>query len=161
MFSSSEVLDMAIRIEKNGEKAYRDAIDKIANQDLVGLLTWMADEEVKHADWFSELKKNLAVKSRNPFLEEMSYQLFNDLLGDQSFSLKEVDFSGIDRIGTLISVFIEFEKDSIIFYETLQPFIEEEQALKQIKIIIEEEHSHIKKLQEFILNEEPLVEALD
>ena len=35
MFSSSEVLDMAIRIEKNGEKAYRDAIDKIGNQELV------------------------------------------------------------------------------------------------------------------------------
>jgi len=161
MFSSTEVLDMAIRIEKNGEKAYRDAIKMIGNQELVTLLLWMADEELKHAEWFSDLKENLEVKSRNPFLEEMSAQLFNDLLSEQSFSLKEVDFAAIERINTMISVFIEFEKDSIIFYETLQPFIEEENALEQIKIIITEEHSHIKKLQEFILNEEPLTAEMD
>ena len=161
MFSSREVLEMAIRIEKNGEKAYRDAIKSIGNQELTALLIWMADEELKHAEWFSELKENLTVKSRNPFLEEMSYQLFNDLLAEQSFSLKDANFAAVERISTLISVFIEFEKDSIIFYETLQPFIEEEEALKQIRIIIEEENLHIKQLQEFILNEEPLTAAMD
>jgi len=161
MFSSTEVLDMAIRIEKNGEKAYRDAIKMIGNQNLVTLLMWMADEELKHAEWFSDLKENLEVRSRNPFLEEMSTQLFNDLLSEQSFSLKEADFTAIARINTLISVFIEFEKDSIIFYETLQPFIEEKETLEQINIIITEEHRHIKKLQEFILNEEPLTAAME
>ena len=156
MFSSREVIEMAVRIEKNGEKVYRDAIEWIGNPELTELLIWMADEELKHAEWFSELKENLEVKSRNPFLEEMSYQLFNDLLAEQSFSLKDVDFAAVARINTLVSIFIEFEKDSIIFYDTLQPFIEEAEARKQIKIIIEEEHRHIKKLQEFILNEEPL-----
>lgn len=161
MFSSSEVIDMAIRIEKNGEKAYRDAVKTIDNQELTALLAWMAEEELKHADWFSDLKEHLELKSRDPFLEEMSYQLFNDLLAEQSFSLKDANFTAIERISALISVFIEFEKDSIIFYETLQPFIEEKEALAQIRIIVEEEHRHIKKLQEFILNEEPLTAEMD
>lgn len=49
MFSANELLDLAIKLEKNGEAVYRDAIEKIPNPELVRLLEWMADEEVKHA----------------------------------------------------------------------------------------------------------------
>ena len=55
MFSANEILDMAIKLEKNGEVVYRDAIANVSNPELITLLEWMADEEVKHADWFAEL----------------------------------------------------------------------------------------------------------
>ena len=98
MFSANEILDMAIKIEKNGEAVYRDAIGKVSKPELLLLLEWMADEEAKHADWFSNLKLNLKEKRANPFMEEMSRELFDDLLGDKNFSLKDVDFSSIDKI---------------------------------------------------------------
>lgn len=85
MFSTSEILDLAIRIEKNGEAVYRQAADKISNPDLVSLLSWMADEEAEHARWFSEFRSKAARGSDNPFLEEMGHELFNDLLGDKNF----------------------------------------------------------------------------
>ena len=53
MFSIQEILDLAIRLEKNGESVYRTAAAKLFRADLVSLLVWMADEEVKHARWFS------------------------------------------------------------------------------------------------------------
>ena len=53
LFSANEILDMAIKLEKNGEVVYRDAIANISNPELITLLEWMADEEVKHADWFA------------------------------------------------------------------------------------------------------------
>ena len=80
------------------------------------MMEWMADEEVKHANFFSKLKLELETNRANPFMEEMSRELFDDLLGDKNFSLKEVDFSLIENSEELIAIFIEFEKDSVIFY---------------------------------------------
>ena len=146
MFSAKEILDLAIKLEKNGEAVYRDAIAKVANPELVPLLEWMADEEVKHADWFAELKLKLETKNVNPFAEEMSRELFNEMLGEKNFSLKEIDFSTIDTIDDLIQVFIEFEKDSIIFYEVLKPFVEDPLARESLQKIIDEEKRHIEHL---------------
>jgi rubrerythrin len=153
VFSTSEILDLAIRIEKNGEAVYRRAADKLSNPELVALLTWMADEEVKHASWFSELKSEVAMAPANPLLEEMSHELFDDLLGDKNFSHKDVDFDRIQNVDELMVIFIEFEKDSVLFYEVLEPFIEDETTLENLKKIIAEENNHITKLQQFMGSE--------
>jgi rubrerythrin len=108
----------------------------------------MADEEVKHANWFADLKHNLETRNENPFAEEMSRELFNEMLGEKNFSLKDVDFSSIETVEELIEVFIEFEKDSIIFYEVLKPFVEDPAARKYLQKIIEEEKLHIDRLKE-------------
>ncbi len=147
MFSAKEIIDLAIKLEKNGEAVYRNAIAKVAHPGLVPLLEWMADEELKHADWFAELKHKLETKRDNPFAEEMSRELFNEMLGEKNFSLKDVDFSTIDNRDDLIRVFIEFEKDSIIFYEVLKPFVEDPVARQSLQEIIEEEKHHIEQLE--------------
>ena len=149
MFAANELLDMAIKLEKNGEAVYRRAVEKVSKPELVALLVWMADEEVKHARFFSDLKLDLETKRAIPFMEEMSRELFDDLMGDKNFSLKEVDFSVINKTEELIAVFIEFEKDSVIFYKVLEPFVEDPLARKNLKKIIEEENRHIQLLQEY------------
>ena len=148
MFSTKEIIDLAIKLEKNGEAVYRSAIEKVSMPGLVPLLEWMADEEVKHADWFAQLKLNLETKNENPFVAEMSRELFSEMLGDKNFSLKEVDFSSIENINDLVEIFIEFEKDSIIFYEVLKPFVEDPVAREHLSKIIDEEESHIERLKE-------------
>ena len=153
MFSTSEILDLAVRIEKNGEAVYRQAADKISNPELVALLTWMADEEVKHASWFSELKSKLSMTSHNPFIEERSHELFEDVLGEKNFSHKDVDFDRVQNVDELMAIFIEFEKDSVLFYEVLEPFIEDETTLENLRKIIAEENKHITELQQFIGSE--------
>jgi rubrerythrin len=150
LFSANEILDMAIKLEKNGEAVYRNAIEKVEKPEFIALLAWMADEEVKHADFFSNLKLELETKHVNPFIDEMSRQLFDDLLGDKNFSLKEIDFSKVENTEDMIAIFVEFEKDSVIFYKVLEPFVEDPAAREQLKEIIEEENRHIKHLQEFV-----------
>jgi len=157
VFSTSEILDLAVRIEKNGEAVYRQAADKISNPELVALLTWMADEEVKHASWFSELKSKLSMASDNPFIEEMSHELFDDLLGEKNFSHKDVDFDRVQNVDELMAIFIEFEKDSVLFYEVLESFIEDETTLENLRKIIAEENEHITKLQQYIGSEIALI----
>ena len=154
MFSANEILDMAIKLEKNGETVYRNAIEKVVKPEFIALLEWMADEEVKHANFFSNLKLELETNRMNPFMDEMSRELFDDLLGDKNFSLKEVDFSLVGNADELIAIFVEFEKDSVIFYKVLEPFVEDPVAREQLNKIIEEENRHIENLQEFVGRQE-------
>lgn len=151
MFTAREILDLAIQLEENGEAVYREAARQASNPDISELLLWMAEEEVKHTRWFTELKKELETHSINPFMEEMSRKVFGGLLGDKSFSHREVNFSEVDRIEDLINIFIEFEKDTVLFYETLIPFIEDNDTLQYITKIISEENNHIQKLHELMV----------
>ena len=151
MFSITEIFDVAQRLEKNGETAYRKSSELAANPKLEKVLVFLADEETKHAQWILELKKTFEKGERNPILEEMSLSLIQDFIGDQTFSLKDVDFSVIKSQKDWIRIFIEFEKDTILFYEMLKPFVLETESSKILDLIIQEENNHIKKLNEFDL----------
>lgn len=149
MFSIREVFDLAIQIEKNGEQFYRDAIKRISNPSLKSMLEWLADEEVKHQSWFSERKEGLETKGEALELEEMGSGILQSILGDQSFSLKEADLSKIDNVEALIQLAIEFEKDSILFYEMIGSFIEDIETSEKLNAIIAEENHHIELLEDF------------
>ncbi len=149
MFEIKEILDVAIRLERNGENTYRNAMASSSDEEMNALLAWMADEEAKHREWFSTLQAQLDKGAANPFFEEMSREVFNDLVGGQSFSLKEVDFGEIGSAEELISVFTEFEQDTVLFYELVEPFIEDPDTRAHLQQIIAEEKRHIARLKEF------------
>ena len=56
MFSSEEILELAIQIEMNAEQVYHAVLKKTSNSSLALLLTWLIDEEARHVEWFSALK---------------------------------------------------------------------------------------------------------
>lgn len=148
MFCAYEILDIAVKLEKNGEKVYREAMDQTGDLSLKELLKWMADEEVKHAEWFSELKSEVELNENHHLIRELSGDLVSEFVGEQSFSLKDVDFSEIKGTRELIEVFIEFERDTILFYEMLESFIIDEETGEKLNRILDEENDHISKLQE-------------
>lgn len=150
MFTAHEILDLAIQLEENGEAVYREAAGQASNADIRELLLWVAEEEVKHTRWFTELKQEIQSRSINPFMEEMSRKVFGGIIGDKSFSHREVNFAEIERTEDLIKILVEFEKDTVIFYETLIPFIEDNHTLQYVTKIIAEETDHIKKLHELL-----------
>jgi len=110
----------------------------------------MAVEESNHTKWFNDLKQKVETDVKNSIVAEISSDFLNDLIGDQSFSLKEIDFSQVDQTKDLILIFIEFENDSILFYKMLQPLIQDQDTLVHLHSIVAEENRHIEKLQEFI-----------
>jgi len=150
MFEIKEILDLAVRLERNGEATYRQAVQQSGDEGLKAMLDWMAQEEARHAQWFSNLRHSLERGEKNPFLEEMSRELFEDLVGSQSFSLKEIDFAALDSLEDLVAVFIEFEKDTVLFYEMITPFIEDSETRTHLQDIIAEENRHIARLKDFI-----------
>jgi rubrerythrin len=150
VFTVNEIVDIAIRLEKNGEAVYRQAIENVSNPEIASILEWMADEEVRHAEKLSELKNHATDQPTGISVEEIGPDFLNDIIGKQSFSLQDIDFADIDQVSELLDIFIEFENDGILFYEMLQPFVRGERNRKMIATIIHEEKEHIKILKEKI-----------
>ena len=148
MFSIQDIIDLAIQIEENAERVYRKASGKIPNPSLVSVLQYLADEEIEHARWFSELKQKVTKTTDDPQIAEMGKRILLGLLGDETFSLKDADFSKMERIEDLLRLAIEFERDSVLFYEMIRSFLETRETLDHLDEIIKEEKSHIRKLQE-------------
>jgi rubrerythrin len=139
---------MAIKIENNAEMFYRQAVEKISTPSLEPVLTCLADQEQQHARWFEKLKSVIGEIEAKVDSEELSGTALANLVGDQTFSLGEADLSQIENVEKLIELAIEHEKDTIIFYQMLQSFIETPETLKELDDIIAEEHRHIDMLKE-------------
>ena len=150
MFTAQDILDIAIRLEKNGEKTYRDARLKISGDALKTLLAWIAQEEHNHARWFTELKNRLAQDEDHHLMAELSRALVEDVIQGQAFSLEEVDFETIDSPDKMLRTFIGFEDDTIAFYEVLKTFIDETAIAAQLEQIILEEKKHMATFQEML-----------
>ena len=150
MFTLQEIYDLAIRIEKNGEDYYRKAEKETSAATLKSLFIWLADQEAKHTTWFKERKSSLTTASENLALDEMTTKMLQDILGDQRFSLGEVKIDHIKSVDDLLSVALEFEEDTIIFYQMLRSLVEDDDSKKGLDAIIEEETNHIEMLRDFL-----------
>lgn len=149
MFTTGEIVDLAIQIEKNGERIYRDAVKTAPNPSLAAGLERLADEEAQHAKWFSEIKETAQTSIDDPPVEEMGKSILRGILGGQVFSLQDVDFSSLEEVKELFELAIEFEKDTVLFYEMIRNFIEDEGSLSDLNKIIEEENHHIQLIRGF------------
>ncbi len=143
MFTAQDILDIAIRLENNGEKTYRDAGRRTADESLKALLSWIAEEERAHARWFSDLKSRLAKAEDHHLMAELSRALVEDVVQGQAFSLQEVDFATISTPAKMVRTFIGFEDDTIAFYEVLKTFIDDPLIARQMQQIIDEEKRHM------------------
>jgi len=149
MFSAREIIDMAIKIERNGENYYRQATVKVTDPSLQSLLLFLADEEHEHARWFEAFKQRIKDSDEDRKLAEISGTMLQSVVGNQRFSLDDADLAELDSTDKLIGIAIEFEKDSILFYEMLQSFIEDSETLRQLNEIIAEENRHIEMLNDY------------
>jgi rubrerythrin len=114
------------------------------------MLQWLADDEAEHEKWFTKLKQNVNEKIEDPKFEEMGREILGGVLGEHAFSMEEADFSSLKDIKDVLELSLEFEKDTLVFYEMLEEFVEDEKVLSGIAKIIKEENRHIAYLQEFL-----------
>ena len=52
MFDPREVFQIAVRIEENGERFYREMASRIDDEEVQGLFSFLADEEVRHQRFY-------------------------------------------------------------------------------------------------------------
>ncbi len=150
MFTPNDLMDIAAKMEKNGQTIYLESKKKVDNPTLKSLLQWMADEETVHREWFLKQKDTWTSSAVNKDLETMLPDVIKEMMGDKTLSLDDVDFSQIRSASEMLDTFVTFENDTILFYEFLQAFIQDTQALSGLEKIIKEEKNHVEKLTDMI-----------
>jgi len=148
MFNLRDVLDMAVQIERNGESVYRKALARTAEPELVEMLSWMADEEARHARHFEAIRQSLTAEADNLLMDELGRLMLESIVGNRSFSLEEIDFTKVEDVAGLLQIMIAFEKDTVEFYHLFRNFLTDAEEQGHLDAIIADEQAHILKLQE-------------
>ncbi len=150
MFTWREIIDIAVQIEHNGERIYRRASEQITNPRLSRELSRLADEEAGHAKWFSRLTPPRAIPQGFSSLEKIARVFMRETVVDKTLSLQEADFTTMKAVEDLLETSIEFERDTILFYEMIRRLVPEDETITLLDTIITEEKNHITTLQESI-----------
>ena len=160
MYTIEDIRQIAIQIERNGEQAYRSAARMCAKQEVEKILIWMAEEEHRHRKWFESLPLE-AKEVPKEFLEmeAMGRSLLKEMVEDKTFSLDGECLHSAPDVIAVLSQSLDFEKDTILFYEMLKAFMEDQGSAAQLEKIIEEERGHadlLKKTMDKIIKGERL-----
>lgn len=147
MFSAREVYAIAVRIEENGERFYRRALETGRGGALKDLLEWVAREEERHREWFLQLMTSTKGETHEPWVEQLSRELLHGAVDTHAFTLDDIDIESIQSEMDVIDTALVLEEDSITFYEFLSAFITEPDVRELLLEIIAEERKHVQELQ--------------
>ena len=147
IFSASEIVELAIEIEKNGRDFYHALIKKSKFPKAQEIFQYLALEESKHILAFKDIldtvQKRLSVSYPAEYLNYMSAlsdgYIFTQKNTGEAIALKvQSDLQGIE-LG------ISFERDSVTFYEGMKKAVPANEH-KIIDQIIAQEQVHLKQL---------------
>ena len=149
LFDASEVFQLAIRIEENGEKFYRKMSDKFDDPSLKKLLNFLADEEVGHKRIYEEILSTIeAYQPRESYPGEY-FTYLRAYADNIIFSQKEFEkkIEEIDDPSSAIDFAIDAEVSSILYYQEIKNIVPENKH-DQIEHIVDEERKHFVQLSE-------------
>ena len=149
-FSGSELLEIAIGIERNGAAFYQALADKTENKAVKDTYHYLSVEEKKHMVTFQGMSDSLGqVKPPETYTEE--YMLYlKSLVDSVVFTNVTEAQQKAGKISDEIEALdtgIQAEKDSILFYTELQNLVREVDRRVVLKVL-DEEKNHLRQLGE-------------
>ena len=150
-FSAEEIFEMAMQIERNGAKFYRQASESKLAQDpqIKKLLLDLSRMEVQHEKVFASMAKELTDRERTPmvFDPENELGLYLKALADgrvvDTRTEPAAKLKGLKKLEDVFAFAIGLEKDSIVFYTGMKEVVPEHLGKNRLDKIIREEIGHI------------------
>jgi rubrerythrin len=139
-----DVYDYAMQMERDGEAYYRSAARQTGHEGIRGILTMLADAEVKHYRLFEEMKRGEAAAPEDSGLLAGVKNLFQQMAESKDVSmirLAEVD---------LYRKAQEIEKSSYEFYEANAGKAASDGERNVLLKIAGEEHTHYMILEQIV-----------
>ena len=135
------VFDLAMEMEKDGEKYYRQLAEKTANSGMKNILDMLAEDEVKHFQVLQKLKASSQVELLSTPILSGSKNIFQQLYDNKNWDgipVKQID---------LYKKALEIETRSFNFYMEKARANTDPATKKMFFLIAEEEKRH-----EFLLD---------
>lgn len=153
-FSLTEVMEMAITIEKAGRSYYEGVAKKTKDLEMKELFSFLAAEEARHEKRFKDLAERVRVSPYSLFGKWEEIKPYLQVITDSHF------FAGSDKMikqterarepKEILEYAISFEKETILFYYEILGLVRgDDQNI--VQEIIAEERTHIKRLGEILV----------
>lgn len=143
MFTIADIRDIAVQIERNGEKVYEQAGHEATDAELAAAFRWLAGEERRHAGIFAAMTVESPLTPEQVELETMGRALLQEMVREKTFSLALEDLKTATNLGEIVSQAKAFEEDTILFYEFLRDIVDDDATKRQLAVIIAEERRHV------------------
>ncbi|MFH1715433.1 MAG: ferritin family protein [Elusimicrobiota bacterium] len=151
----TEIFQVAIRIEENGEKFYRIASNRILRDSVKEIFSALADEEIKHKEIFEKMLAEIEnYESVDQYPDEY-FAYVRSFANDVIFTHKKQQeaINSIHNVLNAVEFAIDVERNSVWYYTEMKVLVTKEQQEILDKIIQEERQHFIKlsKLRESLL----------
>ena len=151
-YSGQEIVEIAVRIEENGNEFYTAAAEMIKeSNDIKGLFIDLAEKEILHNSIFQKLAEKFDAESFD-FGAQDATDYINHLASSHIFGKPD---SGKTLAKTLktpkegLEIAYKFENDSVAFYTELLKYTRSD-SKKLVQEIIEEEMEHAAEIKRFL-----------
>lgn len=149
-FTGQEIIEIALRIEKNGEQLYRTLSEQAEYMNVKNAFNALANEEKTHIASFGRLRDiigNFVPAEAYPG----EYSLYLQALVEENVFAKQDIIVDLARkavtITEALDLAILFEKESLIFLNGVRDSMEKED-MAVLQELIQQEKEHLKKLWE-------------
>ncbi len=148
IFAGSEIVQLGIQIEKNGQDFYNTLSAQTKNEKVKGLFTYLAGEEAKHIQVFKKILEKTTQYEPAGLDADEYYAYMNTLASEHVFTQKDKGVEIARQIKNdkeAVQKGIGFEEDSIVFYMAARKIIPQYDQ-KIVDQLIEQEQNHLKQL---------------
>lgn len=149
VFTAAEAINMALRIEENGEAFYKGLARKFADPALKAVLEDLAVQEQRHYQAFLKLSGYVMEPPSH------SQQQWEEYVQYLQAAVDNAIFAGPDKALALaesltdakeaLRMALGFEKDTLLFYYDLRELMREADRAV-VTEIIREEKAHVRRL---------------
>jgi rubrerythrin len=145
-YSWSELVEMAIQVEKTGEKFYRDSAARSEGRSTE-FFKELADAERVHAEIFYSLLPDGFVEGSKGIDAEEAKEYIGAIVGQGLLGyLRGSDATSFDSAREILEFALGFEKESVGFYTSLKDHVTDASG-PVVERIIAEEKKHIERIE--------------
>ncbi len=154
VYSVNEIIEMAVQIERSGYAFYHEATKRKDLDDKSReILTYLRDEELNHEKTFLQLRDEMDMVNLELSQDwEMVAAYLKTIVDGRIFNDENMAIHKATQakdIHALLDHAISFEKDTLLYFHAIKDNISNEKALQALRRIINEEVSHVLKLNDY------------
>lgn len=142
-----EIFEIADNLEVAGAEFYKNAALKIDDDcDVKALLNELAALEEQHKSYFHSLKKRYNVEEIEGLIDlESQAGSYLKAIGESHIvhSLSDILNEEVLTPIRVLKIALDFEKDSVVFFSSLQSALKDEEEKAQVAQIVKEETEHV------------------
>lgn len=155
-FSADEVFEMGMDIERNGEAYYRTAAELSKDAAIKAVFVDLMKQEHIHFEVFKSLREKLPPRASLPTVadpESEEHLYLDALVKSRLFNNVREAEAVAKKVGNAVEALraaLVFEKDTVLFFQTMKSMTDERLGKNEIDRLIEEEHRHIVRISNLI-----------